>query len=276
MIKSLTVFCILLVAALADARADVLIVPDEFPAMEILAAKLKSEENVKSTLVWQTNLPANLNQFEAVVVYIHGALSEKAENAFIAYANGGGKLVLLHHSISSGKAKNKNWFSFLGVSLPQKGVNEGGYKWIEPATWDVVNINPHHFITTNKVRWPKQIAYGRSGETRQAFTLAHDEVYLNHTLDGERTLLLGLKYTGKPETEPPDAATRKGRKSKIGTEPGAVPPESIGLTYEQDTAGWVKPAGKGWIIYLMPGHKAADFEDPTYSRIVVNAVIWKP
>ena len=33
---------------------------------------------------------------------------------------------------------------------------------------------------------------------------------------------------------------------------------------------------KGWIIYLMPGHTQKDFENPTYSRIVLNAIIYKP
>src|ERR1043166_2232722 len=92
--------------------ADVLIVADEFPVMQSLAAKLKSEERISSTVVAQTNLPANLASFDAVLVYIHMGLSEKAEDAFINYAKGGGKLVLLHHSISSGKRKNARWFPF--------------------------------------------------------------------------------------------------------------------------------------------------------------------
>jgi type 1 glutamine amidotransferase len=48
-----------------------------------------------------------------------------------------------------------------------------------------------------------------------------------------------------------------------------------GATYMQDTAGWLKPADKGWIVYLMPGHTKHDFEDPAYGRIVVNAITWK-
>jgi type 1 glutamine amidotransferase len=44
----------------------------------------------------------------------------------------------------------------------------------------------------------------------------------------------------------------------------------------QDTAGWTRRAGKGWIIYLMPGHHKEEFADPTYARIVLNAVIYKP
>ena len=47
-------------------------------------------------------------------------------------------------------------------------------------------------------------------------------------------------------------------------------------TYMQSTAGWVKKAGKGWVIYLMPGHTKHDFETAEYGQIVENAVIWKP
>ena len=44
----------------------------------------------------------------------------------------------------------------------------------------------------------------------------------------------------------------------------------------QDRAGWIKSAGKGRIIYLMPGHTVADFENPAFGRIVLNAIIYKP
>src|SRR5258708_21749790 len=126
----------------ATGQAAVLIVADEFPAMETLAAKLKAEEHVDSKLVWQTNLPPNLASFDPVVVYIHRDLTEAAEEAFINYTESGGKLVLLHHSISSGKRKNPHWFTFLGVALPEGDVTKGGYKWIEGITMDMVNLNP--------------------------------------------------------------------------------------------------------------------------------------
>ena len=42
------------------AANQILIVPDEFPAMEYLAARLQSEENISSQLAWQTNLPPEL------------------------------------------------------------------------------------------------------------------------------------------------------------------------------------------------------------------------
>ena len=235
------------------ARADVLIVADEFPAMQELAAKLKAQENVDSKVVSQKEMPAALAPYTAVVVYIHGALSEPAENAFIDYTQAGGKLVLLHHSISSGKRKNAHWFEFLGVALPEGDVTNGGYKWIEGVSWELVNLNPNHFIMTNQVRYASQIAYpstkhSTDGTPLPGFKLEHSEVYLNHVHTGPRTILMGLKFTD-PKT---------------------------GDLYAQERAGWIKPAGKGTVIYLMPGHTSKDFDNPVYGRIVLNAVIFKP
>jgi Uncharacterized protein conserved in bacteria len=248
--KFIVVSVLLLVAT--SAFSDVLIVADEFPAMEVLASKLKSEENIGSKVISQKELPENLAAFEAVAVYIHKDLSESAENAFIAYALGGGKLVLLHHSISSGKRKNAHWFSFLGVSLPEGDFNHGGYKWIEGVSLDLVNLNPNHFIMTNKVTYPEHIGYTNANTSLPhgdlaGFKLTESEVYLNHVLDPNRTLLMGLKYTG----------------------------DKSGTTFMQSHAGWIKTAGKGTVIYLMPGHTKHDFENPTYGRIVLNAFVYK-
>jgi hypothetical protein len=231
--------------------ADVLIVADEFPAMQVVAEKLKSEENISSKVISQKELPENLAKFDAVAVYIHKDLSESAENAFIAYALGGGKLILLHHSISSGKRKNAHWFSFLGVSLPEGDVNHGGYKWIEGVSLDLVNLNPNHFIMTNKVTYPERVGFMSTNPPIRSsvagLKLNDSEVYLNHVLDPSRTLLMGLKFN-----------------------------DDSGAAFMQTHAGWIKNAGKGTVIYLMPGHTKRDFENPTYGRIVLNAFIYKP
>ena len=34
--------------------------------------------------------------------------------------------------------------------------------------------------------------------------------------------------------------------------------------------------GKGMVFYFMAGHSAKDFENPTYSQIIVNALTYKP
>ena len=84
------------------------------------------------------------------MIYIAKELGPAAERAFIDYAESGGRLVLLHHSISSGKRQNKDWFRFLGVELPRGPAEEGGYKWIE-VTVHWVNLAPNQFVMTNQV-----------------------------------------------------------------------------------------------------------------------------
>jgi hypothetical protein len=222
--------------------ADVLIVADEIPAMEVLAKRLQSGAGAAVTLVKQDAVPADVSRYGALIVYIHRDIGEAAEKVFINYAKSGGRLVLLHHSISSGKRKNHDWFPFLGISLPLGDVSQGGYKYYEPATIQVVNLAPEHYITTHAVKYPEKVAYKDAREL-PGFTLTQSEVYLNHVHTTPKTRLLGLKFT--------DAA---------------------GKVYMQDTAGWVERAEKGTVVYFMAGHAAGDFENPAYSQLVTNAV----
>jgi hypothetical protein len=202
-----------------SAAADNLIVCDEVPAMENLAKQIETRLHQSSEITSQDKLPASLAGYKSVIVYIHRDLAEPAELAFIDYAKNGGKLVLLHHSISSGKRKNKYWFAFLGIELPP------AYKYIDDATWDVIP------------------AGGGA-----PFTMHDTEVYLNQKPDAHRTLLLSLRYRD-PKT---------------------------GEVFEQDTAGWTKPAGRGTIYYFMPGHYPKDFEYEPYVQVLISALASNP
>lgn len=231
------------------AEAEMLIVADEIPAMEVFARQVQQASGVHSRIVTQTNLPDNLAVFSTVTVYIHRALLEPAELKLIHYTTNGGKLLVLHHSISSGKRQNKYWFDFLGVRLPPGKLAEGGYTWIEPASWDIINIHPDHYVTTHRCEYDRFIDLGRSGKETggdrfNGFHLDDSEVYLFHELIGPRTLLLGFKYT--------DPAS--------------------GKTYVQDRAGWHKRSGRGQIFYFMPGHSAKEFYHPVYRQLLLNAV----
>jgi hypothetical protein len=235
------------------AAANVLMVTDEVPAMEVLAASLRTDEGTRTTIVPQTDMPASLAEYSAVVVYIHRNIGEPAEKAFIAYANSGGRLVLLHHSISSAKRANRYWLPFLGVSLPQGDPSQGGYRYIDPATMEIVNLAPRDFITTHQVTYDRTIPYrspdlGGGDKDYPGFRLEQTEVYLNHQFTSPRQLLLGLKFTD---------------------------PKS-GQVYMQDRAGWYMKAGQGWVMYFLAGHSGRDFEHPTYSRILVNAIALGP
>lgn len=242
-----------LCCGLCTVVADVLIVADEIPAMERLARQLKAAEGIQSVIVKQTDLPPDLAKYSAVIVYIHKALGEPAEKAFIDYAQSGGKLILLHHSISSGKRSNRYWFPFLKISLLEGDFSQGGYKWIEGVRMELVNLAPKEYITTHKVKYGSQVMYqssdrGGGEKSYPGFLLEDTEVYLNHVFKGPRTILMGVKYT--------DAKS--------------------GKTYMQDRAGWYMPAGKGWVLYFMPGHSIHDFENPVYAQILTNAVTFQP
>jgi len=232
-----TIVCIPAVAA-----TDVLMVADEIPAMEVLSKQLQTRIGVTSTITTQDKMPVDLAVYPVVMVYIHKSIGEPAEKAFIAYAKGGGKLFLLHHSISSGKRENKEWFPFLDILLPSKPYAEGGYKYFDPADFDVVNLAPKHYITTQDVKFPEKAMF--EGKERPSFGVKDTEVYLNHVFSGPRTTLLGIKYTDK----------------------------TTGKVYEQPTAAWYRSADKGMVFYFMVGHKASDWDIPIYAQIMANAV----
>ena len=249
--KKVLVLALLLCVAAPLSAQEVLMVADEFPAMEVLAKAFKEQEGLTSKIIAQTDLPNDISTFKAVVVYIHKDLNPEPEEAFIRYTREGGKLIVLHHSISSGKRKNKDWFSFLGLELPKAEEAAPAYKYIDDMNMDIVNLAPKHFITTHKIMYPEKIAYQPEGASKTknlpSFNFTKTEVYLNHHLLAPRTILLGFKFTD------PD-----------------------GKEWMQDRSAWCMKAGKGWVFYSQAGHYAKDFEDPIYARILANAVIYKP
>ena len=242
--------CLLMVIGQVTAQ-DVLIVADEMPAMEVLARGIQRQEGLTAKLVTQTDMPLTLANFRAVIVYIHKDLDSIPEKAFISYAQNGGKLLCLHHSISSAKRKNKSWFSFLGIDLPKKDVSEGGYKYVGDVDMAVVNLAPQHFITSHKIAYASTVAYTREGGQNEGqlpgFVLLKTEGFLNHQLLSPRTILLGFKFT-----------------------------DAVGKVWMQDRSAWCMPVGKGWLFYSQPGHAVSDFENPIYTQLIANAILYKP
>jgi hypothetical protein len=241
----------LLMAALRVTAQDILIVADEIPAMEALAKGLQRQEGLTAKIVTQPDMPATLTNFRAVIVYIHKDLDSIPEKAFVNYTQKGGKLLCLHHSISSAKRKNKLWFSFLGIDLPKKDAPEGGYQYVGDIDMAVVNLAPQHFITTHKITYPSTIAYTQEdGQKEKPFpglVLSKTEGFLNHQLLSPRTRLLGFKFT-----------------------------DASGKVWMQDRSAWCMPVGKGWLFYSQPGHAVSDFENPTYTQIIANAILYTP
>jgi hypothetical protein len=249
-------FCLLGVKSGAQAR--VLIIQDELPQMEVLSEYINRHgEDIAIQIVDQDHLPRSMSTYDAVIVYIHRKLFESTEKWIIDYTNNGGRFICLHHSISSGKAKNRDYFPFLGIRLdgtdrPGDAELPGeGYAFVEPVTLNILNLNDQHYVTNHNIEWGEEIAYQPSDirSDRQKFpsiSLPDSEVYLNHKFtDGhEKTILLGVKYLD----------TRNN------------------MLFMQDRAGWYKKAGKGEIFYFMPGHSSIDFQNQNYSQMILNAI----
>jgi len=245
----------------AATSKKVLVVMDEREQMEALAAYLKAEGGVESMIVDQASLPADWKPYHAVIGYIHGRLEEAAELKFIEYTRAGGRFVALHHTISSGKARNKHFFDFLGVQLlePEKArepsVPGGHYAWRDPVEQVIVNLRPDHYVTSHGVTWPERRRYTSSDAPSAereypAMLLKETEVYVNHLFtDGRaKTVLLGFRWTDDRNNQ----------------------------TYMQDRTGWYKREGKGWIFYFQPGHSTQEFGNRVCTRMILNAILWQP
>jgi type 1 glutamine amidotransferase len=96
------------------------------------------------------------------------------------------------------------------------------------------------------VTWPAKTTF--KDREYPSFT-ERGEAYMNVFFsDTDKTVLLGLKYLD----------------------------DRNNAQYLQQAEGWLKPAGKGWIVYLQPGHFKEEFEQPAVSQMILNAITWRP
>jgi hypothetical protein len=245
------IFVLIASVTLLAGAERVLIVADEIPAMEALAGQFKMRIGTESRIVTQAEMPASLDPYSAVVVYVHRELFEGPEKAILEYVRGGRKAILIHHSISSGKRKNRDWFRAFAITLPTGKLEDGGYGYYAPATFEMVNLAPSHPVTTKGVRYQKKTDYAAGGvgapKSLDAFEVPASEIFLNHQFNGERTKLLGVKWTDP----------RSNR------------------NYQQDTGGWLMRVGKGSVFYFMAGHRIEDMSIDPYAQILSNALRFK-
>ena len=232
---------------------NVLIVCDETPQMEALAKFLHDEAGYETQIVAQEDCPDSLSKYPGVFNFVHRPLTEKVEEALIAYAVAGGRLISLHHGISSSKMLNKKWLPFCGVALFRKERDEGGWSVLGNITAELVNLCPGHYITSHNVAYDGTTTYTPSDfpSTEQecpVLRFPRSEVFLNeHFTDArEKTVLFGVKGND-PET---------------------------GKLYMQDRGGWFQRKGKGWAFYFQMGHATSDFQNRSYCQILLNCLQW--
>jgi hypothetical protein len=244
----------LLVAALCAAAAGPVYLVHDTPApMERLSGLLQ-KRGYDARAETQATFRAHMERLKTrtIFMYVHDSFDEVIESFLVRWTEAGGRLIVLHHGMASARMKNKLWPEFLGVRILARDHPVHPWK-VFRGTFQVVNLQPGHWVTTHNVQWPSRTKYtpsdGPSAEQDlPSFDLPDTELFHNQLFsDGRRkTVLLGMK--GEVE----------------------------GRTLMQDRAGWMMPAGRGWIFYFQPGHNASDFEHPSYLQMIVNAMEWKP
>ncbi|MBN2328041.1 MAG: ThuA domain-containing protein [Candidatus Omnitrophica bacterium] len=250
------VLVIMFCCAAASWSDSVLIVADEWPQMEILGDFLHENGGLEVEKAEQNQMPESLSSYRAVFMFIHGAMEREAGLRMIEYAESGGRLIVMHHGISSKKRLVPEWLDMLGVHLPTKEEEpEEFYTWIHNVDYYLVNLQPKHYITSHKIDWPTQTEYRSSdfpsrSVSQPAWNIINSEVFINHNFkDGrEKTVLCGFKYKD---------------------------PES-GEWIMQDRGAWYKPAGRGWVFYFQPGHTPVEFQERNYCRMIMNCLTWQP
>jgi type 1 glutamine amidotransferase len=235
--------------ALAAERPKVLIVHDDEAPMRRLADGLRDHHGLNPALVHQNEWrDQSLEDFRAVVMYIHKPIEAKIEDALIGYGQRGGRLVILHHGIASAKNNNPRWLEFLGIAIPPRDHPQHPWNVLR-GTFQLVCLEPEHFVTRNGIRYPVKVPYSsetfREVRMLPALELPKTEIFLNQLFTGsrERTVLFGFRT------------------------------EIDGKTYMQDRGGWFMRAGRGLVFYFQPGHFADDFTGE-YVQIIANAILW--
>ncbi len=238
----------------AKPRGRILIVADEAEPMNALAEVLRDQGKYQTKYVGQKLLPQDLGDYAAVFMYIHGRMTRRTEKILIDYANGGGRLIILHHGIASGRMANPDWLRLTGIYMAPRNDPKHPWKVVGNTTHTLVNLQPRHYITSHKVTYGRTVEYQSSDSPSRpgkfpALDLKNTEVFLNqHFTDGrEKTVLFGFRVV-----------------------------TAAGETIMQDRSGWYKAAGKGWVFYLQPGHSVSDFKNRPYCQIILNCLSWQP
>ena len=225
---------------------------DEWDPLAPLQAFVQQQGH-QLTCFSETDRHDHLAGFDAGFMYIHKPLESKVERALLAYANNGGRLIVLHHGISSSNLKNPDWLRFVGIHLEAPDAVSHPWKVESNSEHALINLNPGHYVTTNGVEYVDSRQYTSSDSPSasadyEAVVFVSTEFFRNqHIADGrEKTVLFGSRC------EVADT----------------------GEIVMQDRGGWFKRTGSGWLFYFQPGHVAGDFETRAYLQILHNCLTW--
>jgi len=237
------------------AAGRALIVCDERVQMEALAKFLRNEGKLEIEIVDQDSFSTATAGCRAIIDFVHKPFSERVERALMDFAENGGRVISIHHSISSSKRQNKYWLGFCGMVLPTSRREQGGWHVVGNTTAVLVNLRPGHYITSHNVKYAKTTTYASSDILKAerilpALDFPLSEVFLGQQITDmrQKEMLFGLKCFDPKTSE----------------------------TIMVDRGGWYQRKGRGWHFYFQVGHATSDFQNPAHCQILLNAVTWQP
>ena len=237
--------------------------PEEVPAIRKCVEEAGFAVDWVGQADWSKDRAPNalvddMREYETVLNYVHKPLLPPVEIAMIDYCNAGGRMLVLHHAISSSKMQNPKWLEFLGVRLYPRDHAEHPWYVSGSVTYTMVCLAPDHYIAQHDVKYDRTVEYSSTDRPayngrRKAFDIPDTEIFHNQRLDDDKNRVLLFGYMRNPAE-------------------GEKTPASVPLT--EDSAGWLKPTGKGLIIYLQAGHANADYLNPNFAQVIDNCLNW--
>lgn len=204
-----------------------------------------------------------------VIVYNKNLMGRLNVKAIKKYCAQGGKVITLHHNVSSMMLRRPEWLDFVQVYI--KRGDDAEYPWsvIEGGDLYLTNLQPNSEITTEGIEYDAEVPELNLREDPSKMVLTHElkgeakteyqerkkepaiefkksEYFINHVPlpNPQRTLLFGV-YFKDPES---------------------------GRMFISNNGGWKMPYKKGMIYYFMPGHAIHDYHQQ-YCSIIKNCIL---
>jgi hypothetical protein len=93
-------------------------------------------------------------QPQAIITYNKNLYTPTTVKALINYTNNGGRLIALHHNISSMMLRRPEWLNFCQIEIIRGPGVEYPWSVIEGGDLYLYNLAPRHPVTTDGISYP--------------------------------------------------------------------------------------------------------------------------
>ncbi len=232
---------------------------------------------------WRFNLFMRRNVPAAIFTYNKSLYKKKTVKNIIAFCEKGGKVIALHHNVSSVMLRRPEWLAFTDVDIKKGEKNPYPWSVIEGGDLFLLQLNSEDKIMKGVV------LEGDAPELNQLAELQGLKPPENIHLEGDKRI---VSFEIPPEIHAevdalPRAPALVFKKSEyfinlvLNPNPNREllfaayfeDPES-GRRYFSANGAWKLPRGEGVLYYFMPGHSTWDFTEE-YCKILRNCLLEK-